>query len=76
MEAAEARLSLHLSKCHIVGNHMSQLKFCLFQDAFSAYEQKVCVKDFPAEQTKWPYYLARDTAELLIRFTKYVWLYY
>ena len=23
--AAQARLSLHLSKCHIVGNHMSQL---------------------------------------------------
>ena len=22
--AAEARLSLHLSKCHIVGNHMSR----------------------------------------------------
>ena len=25
-EAAQACLSLHLSKCHIVGNHMSQLK--------------------------------------------------
>ena len=25
LEAAQARLSLHLSKCHIVGNHMSQL---------------------------------------------------
>ena len=24
-EAAQARLSLHLSKCHIVGNHMSWL---------------------------------------------------
>ena len=24
-EAAEARLSLHMSKCHIVGNHMSRL---------------------------------------------------
>ena len=24
--AAQAHLSLHLSKCHIVGNHMSQLK--------------------------------------------------
>ena len=24
-EAAEARLSLHLSKCHFVGNHMPQL---------------------------------------------------
>ena len=23
-EAAEARLSLHLSKCHIVGNYMSR----------------------------------------------------
>ena len=25
MEAAQASLSLHMSKCHIVGNHMSQL---------------------------------------------------
>ena len=25
MEAVQARLSLHLSKCHIVGNHMSWL---------------------------------------------------
>ena len=24
-EAAQARLSLHLSKCHIVGNHISRL---------------------------------------------------
>ena len=27
--ATQARLSLHLSKCHIVGNHMSRLKFAL-----------------------------------------------
>ena len=26
-DATEARLSLHLSKCHIVGNHMSWLIF-------------------------------------------------
>ena len=26
-DAAEARLSLHLTKCHIVGNHMSRLKY-------------------------------------------------
>ena len=25
MEAAQARLSIHMSKCHIVGNHMSWL---------------------------------------------------
>ena len=24
-DAAQARLSLHMSKCHIVGNHISQL---------------------------------------------------
>ena len=29
MEAAQAHLSLHLSKCHIVGNHMSRLKVIL-----------------------------------------------
>ena len=27
-KAAQARLSLHLSKYHIVGNHMSQLICC------------------------------------------------
>ena len=26
-EAAQAHLSLHLSKCHIVGNHMSHFKY-------------------------------------------------
>ena len=26
-EAAQARLSLHMPKCHIVGNHMSRLIF-------------------------------------------------
>ena len=29
-EAAHARLSLHLSKCHIVGNHMSRLNYDIF----------------------------------------------
>ena len=29
-EAARAPLSLHLSKCHIVGNHMPRLNFHLF----------------------------------------------
>ena len=28
-EATQARLSLHLSKCHIVGNHISRLKIIL-----------------------------------------------
>ena len=28
-EAVQARLSLHLSKCHIVGNHMSRL-ICVY----------------------------------------------
>ena len=26
LKVAQARLSIHLSKCHIVGNHMSRLK--------------------------------------------------
>ena len=26
-EDAQARLNLHLSKCYIIGNHMSQLNF-------------------------------------------------
>ena len=26
-KAAQARLSLHLSKCHVVGNHMLRLKY-------------------------------------------------
>ena len=32
-EAARARLSLHLSKYHIVGNHMSRLKYSHTTDA-------------------------------------------
>ena len=31
-EAAQARMSLHLSKCHIVGNHMSWLKYIVYDD--------------------------------------------
>ena len=30
-EAAQARLSLHLSKCHIDGNHISQIIFILLK---------------------------------------------
>ena len=30
MEAAQARLNLHLSKYNIVGNHMSRLKYLLW----------------------------------------------
>ena len=30
-EAAQARLSLHISKYHIVGNHMSRLNYLLGQ---------------------------------------------
>ena len=30
MEAVHARLSLYLSKCHIVGNHMSRLILCVY----------------------------------------------
>ena len=26
-EAAQAHLSLHITKCHIVGNHMSRLNY-------------------------------------------------
>ena len=32
-----ARLSLHLSKCHIVGNHMSWLIYCLFTGTSQPY---------------------------------------
>ena len=38
MEAAQASLSLHLSKCHIVGNHMSQL-ICRFVVSVDGTEQ-------------------------------------
>ena len=31
-QAAEARPSLHMSKCHIVGNHMSRLISDIFED--------------------------------------------
>ena len=31
-EATQARLSLHLSKCHIVGNHMSRLNYSTYNE--------------------------------------------
>ena len=34
-EAAQARLSLHMSKCHIVGNHMPPLIYYLQHSSFS-----------------------------------------
>ena len=43
-EAAKARLSLHLSKYHIFGNHMSRLKlFLLVADAYTDPENSVGV---------------------------------
>ena len=37
LEATQARLSLHLSKCHIVGNHMSGLKLSWINPVTSMY---------------------------------------
>ena len=37
-EAAQARLSLHISKCHIVGNHMSWLE-CKIKSEEHLYER-------------------------------------
>ena len=44
-EAAQARLSLHLSKCHIVENHMSQLIMCIEQYNlyFEFFENIICI---------------------------------
>ena len=39
MESAQARPSLHLSKCHIVGNHMSWLNY---DHAFSHFDTSIC----------------------------------
>ena len=43
LKAAQARLSLHLPKCHIVGNHMSRLKYIYFMlqpaDAFGHFDR-------------------------------------
>ena len=44
-KAAQARLSLHLSKCHIVGNHMAWLKYviltgCLHMPIFDHVNQE------------------------------------
>ena len=47
MEAAEARLSLHLSKCYMVGNHMSRLKYELlsFQEAIASRDYQPVLLD-------------------------------
>ena len=39
LKVAEARLSLHLSKCHIVGNHKSRF---IFQLVFVAQQTGLC----------------------------------
>ena len=43
-EATQARLSLHVSKCHIVGNLMSRLINKMFQITHMTLESKVKVK--------------------------------
>ena len=45
MEAAEARLSLHLSKCLIVGNHMHWLIYslCFLGDHLSDFNGILCM---------------------------------
>ena len=40
-EAEQARLSLHMSKCHIVGNHVSRL-VCLFHRAYACVACTAC----------------------------------
>ena len=43
-EVAQAHLSLHLLKCHIVGNHMPWLKFCNNHNTYlTAYVQSLHV---------------------------------
>ena len=40
-EAAQARLNLHSSKCHIVGNHMSLLIYIYTGNQFHAWKDYV-----------------------------------
>ena len=42
-EAAQACLSLHMSKCHIVGNHMSQLILLILKNHVGVPEILVAV---------------------------------
>ena len=50
MEVAHARLSLHLSKCHIVGNHMSWLKCYLDTNTEHRFSLDVMTRDLSAEK--------------------------
>ena len=49
MEAAQACLSLHLSKCHIVGNHMSRL-ICQWKMIFNHLVRKFKVLELLDDQ--------------------------
>ena len=42
-EAGQARLSLHLSKFHNVGNHMSQLNYVVFVDVLLVFILFLCI---------------------------------
>ena len=46
MEAAQACLSLHLSKCHIVGNHMSRL-IIKYKEEFLVKFTNLLIKSLP-----------------------------
>ena len=47
MEAAKARLSQQLSKCHIVGNHVSRLNFVIVSgDAIAIRKMKFTNLDY------------------------------
>ena len=49
LNAAQARMSLHLSKCHIVGNHMPLLIcYCAFSLGDNGYSGSM-VKVFPSK---------------------------
>ena len=48
-ETTQPRLSLHLSNCHIVGNHMSWLKFFLLLSSlnnFQSQEDRIMLEVF------------------------------
>ena len=44
-EAAQARLSLHVSKCHIVGNYMSLLIY-IKEKTCGSHENEICIEKY------------------------------
>ena len=70
-ESAQARLSLHLSKCHIVGNHISRL-ICYLNNS----TRLCCENSFPLLLQNQITQTGKACANKIVHQTDYLFVYY